>query len=78
MPRPHTDAAFNTAERPAMIEPMQTVEEFASWANIGRTTAFEEIKTGRLRAVKIGRCTRITPEARRDWRDRLPQALARP
>ena len=36
-----------------------TLNEFIAWAKIGRTKAYREITTGRLRAIKIGRRTLI-------------------
>jgi excisionase family DNA binding protein len=36
-----------------------TVAEFCAWARIGRTKAYEEIGSGALRALKIGRRTVI-------------------
>ena len=51
---------------------LMPVKEFCQWARIGPSTFYEEIKAGRLRAVKIGRCTYVRrPEALR-WADELP------
>jgi len=36
-----------------------TIEGFGEAYNIGRTTVYEEIKTGRLRAVKVRKRTLI-------------------
>lgn len=44
-----------------------TVPEFMRWARIGRTKTYEEIGTGRLRAVKVGRKTLIPCGAAGDW-----------
>jgi hypothetical protein len=43
------------------------IEEFARLAGIGRTTAFEQIRIGKLRAIKRGRRTLITADAARAW-----------
>jgi hypothetical protein len=39
-----------------------SVDAFARWAGIGRTTAWNEIRLGRLRAVKVSARTLITFE----------------
>ncbi len=39
---------------------------------IGLTKLYEEIKTGRLRALKFGSRTLVTTEAQRDWLNSLP------
>jgi hypothetical protein len=44
---------------------------------IGRTTVFEEIKSGRLDARKVGRRTIITRQAEKAWQDSLPTASPR-
>ena len=44
-----------------------TVREFMDWARIGRTKTYEEINSGRLVAVKVGRKTLIPPGAAGDW-----------
>lgn len=40
-----------------------TVEEAAERLQIGRTAVYELIRRGRLPVVKIGRLTRVRPEA---------------
>jgi hypothetical protein len=49
-----------------------TLIEFARRNRIGLSTAYNEIKAGRLTARKVGRRTLITAEDERDWRQRLP------
>jgi excisionase family DNA binding protein len=44
-----------------------SIHEFAQAVGIGRTQVFQEIKTGRLRAAKVGRRTIITAEAMTAW-----------
>ncbi|GGR85845.1 hypothetical protein Snoj_44300 [Streptomyces nojiriensis] len=39
---------------------MHSVEEAAELLNVGRSTAFEEIRLGRLRTVRVGR-RRLVP-----------------
>lgn len=45
----------------------RTIDEFGQAWRIGRTTVFQEISSGRLRALKIGRRTIITNEAEAEW-----------
>jgi excisionase family DNA binding protein len=51
-----------------------SIDDFCSRYGIGRTTAYEEIRTGRLEAVKVGRRTLITEQAAQDWLSSLPKA----
>jgi hypothetical protein len=60
------------------VRGLSSVEKFADRNDIARTRAFEEIKHGRLRAVKVGRLTRITPEDEAAWRAALPARPAQP
>ena len=49
-----------------------SVEQAATRANCGRTTLYEEIKSGALAARKIGRRTIILDEDLRAWLAKLP------
>jgi excisionase family DNA binding protein len=51
-----------------------SIDEFCDRYRIGRTTAYEEIKTGRLKAVKVGRRTLVTATAAENWLRALPEA----
>ncbi|EFI50018.1 helix-turn-helix domain-containing protein [Afipia sp. 1NLS2] len=51
---------------------LMTIAEFCSWARCSRTTCYKEIKSGRLRARKIGYATRIDTDDAKLWRNRLP------
>jgi excisionase family DNA binding protein len=42
-------------------------EEAAAAVGVGRTTIFEEIRAGRLRARKVGRATIIADADLREW-----------
>lgn len=41
--------------------------------NIGQTKIYEEIKLGRLKAVKFGKRTLIPSKSLREWLNALPQ-----
>lgn len=49
-----------------------SVRDFCHWAGIGRTTLYEEIKTGRLAAKKFGRRTIILRTEAQRWLNDLP------
>ena len=49
-----------------------SVNDFCRWAGIGRSLAYKEIETGRLRTKKVGRRTLITVEAAQIWLASLP------
>lgn len=44
-----------------------SVNEFAVWAGIGRTTAWKEIREGRLRAVKVSARTIVRFNDAQTW-----------
>jgi excisionase family DNA binding protein len=50
-----------------------SVEEAAKAAGIGRTLLFEEIRKGRITALKVGRRTIITIDALETWLESLPK-----
>ena len=49
-----------------------SIDEFCQRYSIGRTTTYEEIKQGRLRALKVGKRTLIAEDSAEDWLRRLP------
>ena len=50
-----------------------TINEFCHRNNVGRTTAYAEIKAGRLRARRVGKKkTIITDDDEAAWREALP------
>ena len=59
------------------ISELITIPEFCVWSRIGRTRVYEEIATGALRALKIGRRTVIKREDAVAWLDSQPALVAR-
>ena len=49
-----------------------SIAEFCTRYGLGRTTVYEEIKSGRLRARKCGKRTLITDDDGEDWLRCLP------
>ena len=54
-----------------------SINEFCRRYGIGRTSAYQEIAAGRLRAVKAGRRTLVTREAAEAWLGTLSQVQAK-
>jgi excisionase family DNA binding protein len=50
------------------------IDDFCRLYGVGRTTAYQEIAAGRLRAVKVGRRTLVTHDAAEAWLAALPEA----
>jgi excisionase family DNA binding protein len=50
-----------------------SIPEACAAASIGRSALYEEIKSGRLRAVKSGRRTIVTADDLRSWVENLPE-----
>jgi hypothetical protein len=50
-----------------------SIDEFCQCYGPGRTKAYEELKSGRLRGRKIGKRTIITLDDAEDWLRRLPE-----
>jgi hypothetical protein len=53
-----------------------SIAEFCHRYGPGRTKAYEELKSGRLRGRKIGKRTIITEDDAEDWLVRLPVITA--
>jgi len=49
-----------------------SIGEFSQRYGVGRTTTYEEIKSGRLRARKIGKRTIISVDDAEEWLRHLP------
>jgi excisionase family DNA binding protein len=65
---------FDDAGSPAVTRRAFPIDEFCRLYGIGRTTAYYEIATGRLRAVKVGRRTLVPHDAAEAWLAALPEA----
>ncbi|MDN3240993.1 helix-turn-helix domain-containing protein [Glycomyces tritici] len=68
-----TTAAVNahTGRADLDVEPFYTVRESGEILRIGRSKLYEEMAQGRLKAIKVGRATRIPAEWLKDYRDLL-------
>jgi excisionase family DNA binding protein len=67
------DEKNSEAERqPRARQRAMSIVEFAATYGIGRTTAYEELRSGRLRGRKIGKRTIITAEDAEAWLRCLP------
>ena len=67
------DRKISEAERQRRArQQAMSIEEFCDRYRIGRTTAYAEIKEGRLRARKCGRRTIITDDDGDEWLQHLP------
>ena len=54
------------------LQRAMSIAEFCERYGPGRTKTYEELKSGRLRARKIGKRTVITEDDAEDWLLRLP------
>ena len=54
------------------LQRAMSIDEFCSRYGPGRTKVYQELKSGRLRARKIGTRTVITEEDAEDWLQHLP------
>ena len=64
--------ALNEQMRPEMNTLAYTIKNFCSSHGIGKTSAYKEIKEGRLEAKKAGGRTLITADSAAKWRKNLP------
>ena len=56
------------------VRPVYPVDEFCEDFGVSRTTAYAEIRAGRLRAFKIGERTMVAGEDAMAWRNRHREA----
>ena len=54
---------------------LMTIREFCACYRLGRTRAYELIKSGAVVAIKVGRSTRITVESAEAWFRSLPPVV---
>ena len=69
--RPQQNISETERQRRAWPRAM-SLQAFCDRYDIGRTKAYEEIKSGRLKARKAGRRTVITADDAELWLNRLP------
>lgn len=48
---------------------LMTIKDFLDWSRLGRTKTYEEIGTGKLPVVKIGRRTYVRTTDAQTWLD---------
>jgi len=66
-------------EQPREVEPVAlSIEETCKATGLGRSTIYREMNEGRLRSFKAGRRRMFSPEAIREWRNRLEHQAADP
>jgi hypothetical protein len=53
-----------------------SIAEFCSLYDVGRTTAYGEIKAKRLHVVKVGKRTLVPADSAESWLKNLPTAQA--
>ena len=73
MAHPNVTGRRSGAEEPVSGKRALTVDEFGQAYGPGRTTIYEEIKAGRLKALKFGRRTLIPRESADEWLASLPE-----
>lgn len=62
--------AVNTQTRDIPVKRTYQVDEIAEFLGIGRSSAYELVKQGLFRTVKIGTAIRISKKSFDDWLDR--------
>jgi hypothetical protein len=68
--------ALNDDQQQAALRRAMSLPEFCRSYGPGKTSAYQEIQAGRLRARKIGRRTIITQDDAEEWLRRLPSAVS--
>ena len=56
-----------STEQPTVGRAAYTIDEICERSHSGRTKIYDEIKSGRLKTIKIGKSRRVTVEQERDW-----------
>ena len=60
-----------TEKKPMPERRTYTVDEIAAILNIGRTSAYQLVKEGHFKVVRIGNAIRISKKSFDEWLDRL-------
>jgi hypothetical protein len=60
----------------ATVRRARTVKQFCADYGVGKTLTYAEMKTGRLRAVKVGFRTLILHEDSEAWARSLPEVMS--
>jgi excisionase family DNA binding protein len=68
--------ARHSSEAFMSLPQLLTIPEFCAWARIGRTKAYEEIGSGALPALKIGRRTLVKAVDADAWLANQPALVA--
>jgi excisionase family DNA binding protein len=66
------DAISEVEQQRRARQRAMSIAEFCERYGPGRTTAYEELKSGRLRGRKVGKRTIIAEDDAEDWLRRLP------
>jgi excisionase family DNA binding protein len=53
-----------------------SIAEFCERYGIGRTSAYQEIRKGRLRVVKVGKRSLVTEDSAEEWLQNLPEQVS--
>ena len=61
----------NKQKKPLPESRTYTVEEIAALLNIGRTTAYQLVKEGHFKTLRIGNAIRISKKSFDEWLDSL-------
>ena len=70
----HTRPILSDRERQRReLQRAMSIRTFCKTYDIGRTSAYTEIRAGRLKVRKVGRRTIITADDAEEWLSRLPE-----
>jgi len=63
----------NKQKKPLPESRTYTVEEIAALLNIGRTTAYQLVKEGHFKTIRIGNAIRISRKSFDEWFEQLSE-----
>jgi excisionase family DNA binding protein len=75
IPRQPADAREPAQHNETPLPLLLTVEQAARRLNIGRSTVYELLQSGRLKSVTVGRLRRVPTSALTEFIDSLPDEL---